>query len=255
MKNLIGKKISVLCILVILVSSTSASADNREAGNQNNSNWSVQYGIGYGNANVQNLGWFGNPNAAALPSILFGGGTIDPALLYLMSRPTPAPKGDVYSTRFYAEYAPNIIGFVFGLSSDIVQLTFPRNDTANLYLIQGISNGSIPSDPIIISSILSAPTTEKMSVNSTTLDFGINFHMNPRKTVDPYFMLGLGLGGCAHNCYAGKVFGRLGVKVNMGALYSFFEAEYTNYWFKYTEIQDSLQMHGPKATFGFGLYL
>ncbi|GBF39356.1 hypothetical protein [Leptospira johnsonii] len=254
MKNTIGKIISTSCLLGILISATGLGAVDREPGNQTNSNWSIQYGFGYGNANVQNLGWFGNPNADILPGLLLNGGA-DPALLYLMSRPTPAPKGDVYSTRFYAEYAPNIIGFVFGLSSDIVQLTFPANDAAALYLLQGISNGSIPYDSYTVSSVLSTQAMQKISVNSSTLDFGINFHMNPRKTVDPYFMLGLGLGGCAHDCYAGKVFGRLGLKVNMGALYTFFEAEYTNYWFKYTEIQDALQMQGPKASMGFGLYL
>ncbi|PJZ66549.1 hypothetical protein EHQ27_03180 [Leptospira wolffii] len=253
----IGLRVMFTYGLLSCLFSSGLFATDRESGNQNNSNWSVQYGFGFGAPTVQNPGIFGNPNAAIastyLANSLFGGGSIDFATLALLSKTPEPPKVNSYGSRFYAEYAPGFIGFVFGMNADVLQFTFPQDNTLLFAALQQqASTGSIDSTLL---STLANPPAQKLGLNVTTLDFALNLHMNARKTVDPYFMLGLGVGGCDFNCYSGKVFGRLGVRFNLGGAYVFLEGEYNNYWIKYTDYQQTLQMNGPKATMGFGVYL
>lgn len=258
----------LLCLTVFANDSNRISdRPSREPGNAQNSNWSIHYALGKGNPKSDGL-VYTNSEFVFLGNVLG-----NPALVYL-GRQKIVPKIEAYNTRFLAEYLPNHFGFQFGMNYNSINVVYKDNTLAlgSLFLFQSLatqnsnndsSNNTTPSnnsfDPttFLILPVLfnAAARNTSFSAHATTFDFASTIHFRPRKTFDPYLNVGIGVGTCGYACAAGKIFGRLGARVNLGEGYIFLEGEYTEMVVRPSGAPASVKLNGSLGLFGFGLYL
>lgn len=262
---------SFYCLLYVTVFANSSTRPStrffREPGNDQNSNWSIHYAFGKGNPKSDDLSYT-NSEFVFLGNILD-----DPALTYLGTRKI-SPNIESYNARFLAEYLPNHFGFQFGMNYNSINVTYKDNTLAlgTLLLFQSLSssannlfnnttsnnttNSINPSSFVILPLLFSSITQNiNFSTHVTTLDFASTIHFLPRKTFDPYLNLGIGIGTCGYACSSGKIFGRLGARVNMGGGYIFLESEYSETVVRPAGSPNSVKLNDSLGLFGFGLYL
>ncbi len=234
-------------------------AKQRGAGNDQNSNWSIQYSIG--KSHPQGSDELSASNSTLLFLGLFSN---NPALMYLGTREIK-PEIIGHHGRFIAEFLPSYIGFQFGMNYASYSVTY-KDDTAalgSLLLLQSLSTPSTSSgsttnsaaNSFLLPLLLSGPSVETFAIHSNTLDFASSFHIRPRKTIDPYANIGIGVGTCGNACTVGKGFGRLGIRLNLGGGYLFLEGEYSESSFRPAGAEKSIKFTGSHGMFGFGLYL
>ncbi len=236
---------------------------NKTYQSEPNKIWSIHYSLGKGNLYSKDLDYSNSQLS------FFGNLLNNPALIYLGARKI-TPNIEAYHARFLAEYLPHQLGFQFGMNYHSINVTYKDNSSvlgALLLLLPSNSSANPNSSnplfslnnlapifaPIIL--LTSSFQNPNFSTHLASFDFASTFHFRPRKTFDPYVNVGIGLGTCGYACAGGKIFGRLGSKINLGLGYIFIEGEYTEISLRPAGSSQSTKLKGSIFLFGFGIYL
>ncbi|WCL50973.1 hypothetical protein [Leptospira sp. GIMC2001] len=221
-------KIKILVSVFILTGFSAIFAEESD----NKNNWAIQYSFGSGNGEATNFSGGGGGDIFPL-LLLSGSNNINPLFLLSSLETDSAAKTSIYTSSFHAEYYPSWFGFVFGVSShqyDITPASNPLNDFLPLLLLSsssGSSSGSSSTSSFIPLLLISSMSeSDKLSFIGSTLDFGMNFHMNRTGTFDPYFGILFGIGTAGTGTTIGKAEAKLGLRINIGDSFYLFGEGY-----------------------------
>ncbi|PJZ70789.1 hypothetical protein CH373_07705 [Leptospira perolatii] len=256
---MIPKYIAVI-LSGLLMTSQFIHAQERSSGNVETSNWSIQYGFGAGEGTYRPKST--NSSASLIPYLYAS--PASPAnsnllnLLYLNSGEKTEFQGPSRHYRFSAEYLPGNIGFQFGMSGASYQLIKQQADFDKLIPVlyqQSVAPGGNPDlTTFLLHNALSSPNAIRLTPSMSFLDFGPTFHFSPRKILDPYIGLGVGIGTCSGDCLAARAYAKAGLRLNMGGGFIFAEAEQSVIKTK-EQGEISSPLIDKLGIFGFGLYL
>jgi len=234
--------------------------------------WSVN--VYFGGGSVETSIITEDSSATLLPLLLFmptttsgtssSTSSLNMLMLLAFSQPSKTTiKGTGYHYRVMAERRSEYVGFIFGVSGNSYKFKMKSDPIglllSLLLLSTPTSSGTTSTSGMSSLSLLmlmsadASSSEEFLGFSIPTFDFGLSVHTRPRATVDPYFNLGIGVGACGGNCWGGRAFFKLGLRINIGeSAFFFLEAEHQQFWLKEEE-EESDPFRENLGLLGFGI--
>ena len=224
-------------------------------------NWSIQTSLGQGNPYTTDIYSSGDGGSLFFLMLMSGSTTsTDLSSLFMLSMLSSSGKtvysGTSYQNHFKAEFKPKYWGFQFGLSTGAYTLEEQKSpiDLMLPLMILGSTTTSSTSSLLLLSMLDSAGSSNTVDLSLTTFDFAATLHTRPFATFDPYLVAGIGIGACGGDCSLGKVFGKIGFRLNVSGGYIFLEGQKQVSYLKFSGSPEATIEEGM-GLFGFGLYL
>ncbi|MCB1156107.1 MAG: hypothetical protein H7A25_02285 [Leptospiraceae bacterium] len=171
-------------------------------------------------------------------------------------------RGESYHYRFYGEFLPSYVGYIFGISGDTYKFKPKVNPVSQFLPILLLSNSPGSSTysslgaylfPLVLMSA-GSQSNEAFGASVPFIDHALSLHFRPKKTLDPYLNLGIGFGSCGVDCIGGKAFARLGLRINFSSVHLFLEGEKQHVVLKRGR-EESEPIDDQILQLGFGIYL